>query len=82
MHAVNEAQAQCREVTLGIVSAQFTGQVATAVWLGKLTDQAAREALWSYALACNGGARPESTSMWEALMNEYRRRREWQDVCE
>ncbi len=82
MHAVNEIEAQCREITLGAVAADFAGQVATAVWLGKLTDEAACEALWSYALACHGGARPASTRMCAALTSEYRRRREWQDACE
>lgn len=82
MQAAYEMETRNPEILLGRVPREFAGQLATAVWLGELTCEAAREALWSYAMACHGGARPASTRMLEALMSEYRFRREWQDVCD
>lgn len=81
MHVVHTTETGCHTSRLSTVSADFAGQIATAVWLGKLTDETAGEALWSYAIACHRGNRPESASMLDALMAEYRRRREWQDAC-
>lgn len=81
MQVVHETKTRCREVTLGIVEAEFAGQVATSVWLGTLTEDAAREAFWSYALACCSGKRRESRTLCETLMAEYRRRRTRQDAC-
>lgn len=82
MYVVPETTTRAPEIVLGRIPVEFAGQVATAVWLGKLTDEAAGEALWSYAMACHGGARPAATRMLGALVGEYRRRREWQEVCE
>lgn len=62
------------------VAADFAGQIATAVWLRRLTDEAAREALGSYALAC-AATGPARERMGAALLSEYRRRRERQDAC-
>ena len=66
---------------LNTVAAEFVGQIATAVWLSKLTDKAAQEALWSYAMACHHGKRARSMRMRSALLSEYRRRRERQEAC-
>ncbi len=66
---------------LSTMAADFAGHIATAVWLGKLSDEAAREALGSYALACYRSRRTPAAGMTEALYSEYRRRREWQDAC-
>jgi hypothetical protein len=66
---------------LRTIAAGFAGQIAVAVWLGKLSDEAAREALESYALACHQAKRTPRATMIEALMCEYRRRREGQDMC-
>jgi len=63
------------------IAADFAGQIAIAVWLGKLTEEAAREALGSYAMACHQRKGTPSVSMREALYCEYRRRRERQDAC-
>lgn len=81
MHAVIELEAPRPEAAPSL-SAEFVGQIATAVRLGKLSDEAAREALWSYAMACHPGARAASERGWAALLSEYRRRREWQDACD
>lgn len=81
MHVVHETSTPCRDDRLDAVSAEFAGQIATAVWLTNLTDAAAREALWSYAMACYCGARWRSMGLWRALLAEYRRRREGQDAC-
>jgi len=62
------------------VAADFVGQIATAVWLCRLTDEAAREALGSFALA-SAPTRPARDRIGAALLSEYRRRREQQDAC-
>lgn len=58
----------------------FAGQIATAVWLGNLTEQAALEALTSYAIACHLRERANSLRLRAALLTEYRRTRERQDL--
>jgi hypothetical protein len=63
------------------VASEFVGQIAVAVWIGKLSDNAAREALGSYALACERTERGSSAALTKALLLEYRRRRERQDAC-
>lgn len=67
--------------TLNLVAEDFAGQIAIAVWLGRLTDEAAQEALGSYAMACHQGERTSCVRLKEALFSEYRRRRERQDAC-
>lgn len=81
MQIAYETKRRLPAVGLSLIAADFAGQIATAVWLSKLTDAAAREALWSYALACHRGKRWESMGMRAALVAEYRRRRERQDAC-
>lgn len=66
---------------LNSAAADFAGQIAIAVWLGKLTEEAAREALASYAMACHQAKRISCVRLKEALVAEYRRRRERQDAC-
>jgi hypothetical protein len=66
---------------LNEVAADFAGQIAAAVWLGKLTEDAAREALLSYAIACHQAQRTPCVRLREALVCEYRRRRARQDAC-
>jgi len=66
---------------LSTIATDFAGQIAVAVWLGKLTDEAAREALVSYAMACHQAKRMPCVRLREALVCEYRRRREQQDAC-
>jgi len=65
---------------LGTVESSFAGQIATAVWLGKLTDGAAREALSSYAIACHLCERANRMRLHAALFTEYRHCRERQDL--
>lgn len=81
MQVVYKMQRGALATGLSLIAADFAGQIATAVWLGKLTGEAAREALWCYSLACHRGKRWESIAMREALTVEYRRRRERQDAC-
>lgn len=66
---------------LSTVETDFAAQIATAVWLGNLTDTAAREALYSYAAAYHPGRRATSTRLRAALVSEYLHRRELQDAC-
>jgi hypothetical protein len=66
---------------LSAVATSFAAQIATAVWLRKLSDDAAYEALRSYSLACHRGGSGLSARLRDALVSEYRRRREAQDLC-
>ena len=81
MRIAYESDRRLPAAGLSLIACDFVGQIATAVWLEKLSDAAAREALWSYALACHRGKRWESMGLSEALIAEYRRRRERQDAC-
>jgi hypothetical protein len=81
MQLMHVTRTPSRASRLGTVAADFAGHIATAVWLGKLTHEAACEALWSYALACCPGRRCDSAIMRADLMAEYRRRRDGQDLC-
>lgn len=80
MHAANPTREPAGR-RLGRISTEFAGQIAAAVWLSRLRDEDAREALWSYAVACHSGTREYAASLFEALLAEYRRRREQQDLC-
>lgn len=62
------------------VESDFAGQIAAAVWLRRLSDEAAREALGSYAIACYRTEQARAR-LWAALEDEYRRCRERQDIC-
>jgi hypothetical protein len=62
------------------VESDFASQIAAAVWLRRLTDEAAREALGSYAMACHRSEQARA-GLWAALEDEYRRCRERQDIC-
>lgn len=66
---------------LSAVAADFAGRIAIGVWLGTLTDEAAQEVLGSYAMACHETERTGCVKLQEALVSEYRRRRERQDAC-
>lgn len=81
MQLVYETEGQCGESGLGPIAADFAGHIATAVWLGKLSDEAACEALWSYAMACCPGKQCDAAIMRADLVAEYRRRRDGQDLC-
>jgi hypothetical protein len=59
----------------------FVGQIAVSVWIGRLSDDAAREALDAYAAACRQAELPPRTALREALFTEYRHRREGQELC-
>ena len=62
------------------LDADFTVQIATAVWLSRLSEEAALEALNSYAIASERGKRAQ-VRLRVALLREYRRCRERQDIC-
>jgi hypothetical protein len=68
------------EYRLTKTESNFAEQIATAVWLRRLTDEAAREALGAYALACHG-RKPAHARLLAALAKEYHRCRERQDLC-
>jgi hypothetical protein len=62
------------------VEAHFAQQIAMAVWLSRLTDEAARDTLGLYALAGRRG-RPAQAGLRAALVAEYRQCRERLDLC-
>lgn len=75
-----EAEFTSEAYGLTRVESDFTAQIATAVWLRRLSDEAAREALGSYAIACGHG-KGAHIRLSAALEQEYRRCRERQDMC-
>ncbi len=76
----HEATVASEPLALTRTDSDFAVQIATAVWLHRLTDEAACEALGSYAMA-RGRARGDHGRLWAALEREYRRCRERQDLC-
>lgn len=62
------------------VESAFVAQIAVSVWLCRLTDEAAREALVSYAMARQRSKRVHN-GLCAALEREYRHCRERQDLC-
>lgn len=81
MQLLHEARAPACAGRLGPVAADFAGHIAMAVGLGKLSDEAACEALWSYALARCPGKRCDAAILRADLMAEYRRRRDGLELC-
>ncbi len=65
---------------LSAIDYRFAGQIATSVWLGYLTDPAAREALLSYAIAKRLCQRGKLLRLRDALLAEYELCRERQDL--
>ncbi len=76
-----EAEISLEKYRLTRIEADFAGQIATAVWLRRLTVEAAREALCAYALACRGAGDGAHGFVGAALEYEYRRCRERQELC-
>ena len=67
--------------SLTAMTSDYVGRIAVAVWIGKLSDEAAREALGVYAAACQRLEKARPESLHEAMLAEYRHRREGQDLC-
>jgi hypothetical protein len=65
---------------LSRLEADFTVQIATAVWLSRLSEDSALEALNAYAIASERGKRAQVRLRVE-LLREFRRCRERQDIC-
>jgi hypothetical protein len=63
------------------ITSEYVGRIAVAVWIGRLTDEAAREALGAYAASCQGIEKASSEGLHEAMLAEYRHRREGQELC-
>jgi hypothetical protein len=66
---------------LSTTTSEFVGRIAVSVWIGRLTDEAAREALQAYATACRQSGQADAGRIHEAILAEYRYRRDGQDLC-
>lgn len=66
---------------LNEITAGFIRRLAVAVWIDRITDQAAREALRAYASALVESERLSAKSVHEAILAEYRHRRDGQELC-
>jgi hypothetical protein len=66
---------------LGGMTSEFVGRIAVAVWIGRLSDEAARAALEAYAAACQRSRPQRDACLENAVLDEYRHRREGQDLC-
>jgi hypothetical protein len=78
--AARKAEFTSETYILSAVESDFAGQIATAVWLCRLTEEPAREALGSYAMARHRTEKARA-GLGAALEHEYRRCRERQDLC-
>jgi len=66
---------------LSTMTSEFVSRISVAVWIGKITDEAAREALAAYAAACRRIDLTEAGRVEDAILAEYWHRREGQDLC-
>ena len=66
---------------LDSMTAEFVGRISVAVWIGRLSDEAAREALGAYAEACRRIEQFDPAESYESILAEYSHRREGQDLC-
>jgi hypothetical protein len=66
---------------LSSMTSEYVGRIAVAVWIGKLSDEAAREALKAYAAAYHSSERSPPEILQDKILAEYRYRREGQDLC-
>jgi len=67
--------------SLSTMTSEFIGRISVAVWIGRLTDEAARAALEAYAAACRQIDEPHPVNVHEAILAEYRHRRDGQELC-
>ncbi len=67
--------------SLNTMTSEFVGLISVAVWIGKLSDEAAREALGAYAAALEQVDESAATCVHEAILAEYRYRRDGQELC-
>lgn len=68
-------------ISLGTVTSEFVGRLSVAVWVGRLSEDAALEALSAYANAYQRVDCMQADSMRDAMLAEFRYRREGQDLC-
>lgn len=66
---------------LSTMTSEFISRISVAVWIGRLTDEAAREALVAYAAACQRLDVTEAVRVHDTILAEYRYRRDGQDLC-
>jgi hypothetical protein len=65
---------------LSRTESDFAAEISTFVWLGSFTDPMARSVLRAYARACRRWP-PDQALLSTALVREYCRCRERQDLC-
>ena len=82
MHAGSEPQRiSTPDVSrLARMESDFAAEISTFVWLGSFTDEMARAVLRAYARACCR-APADQVLLSAALVREYCRCRERQDLC-
>ena len=66
---------------LSSLSEEYVGRIAVAVWIGRLTDDAARDALVAYAAASQPLEHASTERILEAMLAIYRHRRDGQELC-
>jgi hypothetical protein len=66
---------------LNTITSEFVGRISVAVWIGRISDESAREALAAFAEACRRMERFDPEDTYETILAEYQHRREGQDLC-
>jgi len=82
MHAGSEPQwiSTTDAGRLSRTESDYASEISTFVWLGSFTDEMARAVLRAYARACRR-VPADQALLSAALVREYRRCRERQDLC-
>jgi hypothetical protein len=67
--------------SLHAMTSDFVDRISGAVWIGKITDEAAQQALEAFAVAYQRSGWAQSGNMRDVILAEYRYCRERQDLC-
>lgn len=66
--------------SLNAMASDFVGRISGAVWVGRLSDEAAQQALEAFAAAFQRSGWAQTGNVRQSILTEYRLRREQQDL--
>jgi hypothetical protein len=63
------------------MTSDFVGRISCAVWIGRLTDEAAKQALEAFAVSFQRSGYAQDGNVRDVILAEYKYQRERQDLC-
>jgi hypothetical protein len=67
--------------SLNQMTSDFVGRISGAVRIGRLSDEAAQQALEAFAASFQRSGWAQTGNVRKSILTEYRLRRERQDAC-